>query len=385
MKNNISKFKECANCGACYNVCPTNAISVLGDDLFYTLNVDNDKCIDCGKCMRVCPVNAPQQQGEIISAIGGYSKDSSIVKSSSSGGAFSVFANYVLSKNGVVFGAAFSEDNRCIEIKSTDEITLEQLLRSKYVESLVGESFSKVKEYLENNRFVLFCGCPCQVAGLIRFLGKDYPNLITCDFSCGGLPSHKMYEEYISSLEKKYKSKTKSVNFRPKTFGWETYAIKVCFDNRKEYNRLANLDPFFYGFIHKHYTVRDNCLTCRFADNHYSDIILADFWLYKKLSNLEKENGLSLVLSNSEKGENLLNKLKNKFEFEQIDTKKSCYNIRKPNYSKDFYKNRENFLKQYEKIGLSAIKPYLPNGINKNKIIIKNLIKKLLNYIKGNK
>ena len=378
MKNNISVFSECANCGACYNICPTNAIDVIGNGLFYELKVDSDKCIGCGKCITVCPINTPEKHQSIISAIGGFSKNSTMVKKSSSGGAFSVFAEYVLSNNGIVFGAAFNENSRYVEIKSTDEVPLDKLIRSKYVESEVGDSFIRVKQQLDNSRLVLFCGCPCQVAGLKRFLEKDYDNLITCDFSCGGLPSHKIYNDYLDELENKFNSKVGFVNFRPKTYGWETYAIKVEFENGREYNSLSLLDPFFVGFIHKHYTVRENCLTCRFADNHYADIILADFWLYRKFSSLQKGNGLSLVIINSNKAEKLFNIVKEKFEFENLELEKAVYNIKKPNYTEEFNINRKIFLDTYPKIGLSAINDYLPKRFSKLKIIFKNTIKKIL-------
>ncbi len=380
MKNNISNFKECANCGACYNACPTEAIKVLSDGLFYNLQVDNIKCVECGKCMKVCPVNNPEKHQSLIFAIGGFSKNLQMVKKSSSGGAFSVFAEYVLSKNGVVFAAAFNENSRYVEIKSTDEVPLDMLIRSKYVESSVGDSFIKVKQQLDNSRLVLFCGCPCQVAGLKRFLGMDYDNLITCDFSCGGLPSHKIYNDYLNKLENKFNSEVEFVNFRPKTYGWETYAIKVAFKNGREYNSLSLLDPFFVGFIHKHYTVRDNCLTCRFADNHYSDIILADFWLYREISNLQKGNGLSLIIINSNKGKNFFGDVKEKFEFEELELEKATYNIKKPNYTEEFRINRKKFLDEYKEKGLLAIQDYLPNRFSKVKIIFKNTIKKVLKH-----
>lgn len=377
--NNISQFNECANCGACYNACPTKAIKVLNDGFFYSLNVDNDKCIDCGKCIDLCPVNNPQIQQSLISAVGGYNKDSNVVKRSSSGGAFYAIAEYVLSKGGIVFGAVFTEDNRVVEIKGTDDVNLEQLLRSKYVESLVGSSFINVKAQLNSSRLVLFCGCPCQVAGLKRYLGKDYDNLITCDFSCGGLPSHKIYNRYIDSLEKKYNSKIKSINFRPKSYGWETYSMKICFENGKEYNSLSVLDPFYIGFIHKHYTVRDNCLTCRFADNHYSDIVLADFWKYQKLSDFRCGNGLSLIITNSLKGKMLLSEVSKSLKIKELSIKDASYNMTSPNYSKDFFVLREEFLNDFKSKGLDfAVKKLMPTGIKRIKIILKSKVKYII-------
>ena len=44
---NISSFPKCANCGACSNICPTDAITIEENGLFYHPVVDEDKCIDC--------------------------------------------------------------------------------------------------------------------------------------------------------------------------------------------------------------------------------------------------------------------------------------------------------------------------------------------------
>lgn len=384
MKNNILKFNECANCGACYNICPTKAITIEAHDLFYCLEVSKDKCIDCGRCVSICPVNNFVKSQNLISAIGAYSKDKSTIKKSSSGGIFYELARYILANNGVVFGAAFSEDFKKVYIKSTDEVTIDELLRSKYVESQVGDSFIKVKQNLEDNRMVLFCGCPCQVAGLKKFLGKDYENLYTCDFSCGGLPSHKLYEQYLNSLELKYNSKITNVNFRPKIYGWEMHAIKIEFANGKKYKSLGINDPFFSAFIYKHYSVRDNCLKCKFADNHYSDIVLADFWLYKKLSGLKGNNGLSLVITNSNKGEKLLDSIKEELIFEKIDLKGAAYNMVAPKYTAEFYNVREAFLDQCKSsnLNIAAKKFCLPNTKTKYKIIFKNKIKNIVNRLK---
>ncbi len=380
MKNNILKFEECANCGACYNICPTKAINVVEDDVFFRLHINNERCIDCGKCVSICPVNNFVKNQNLISAVGAYSKDELTIKKSSSGGIFYELAKYILANNGIVFGAAFSEDFKKVYIKSTDEVSIDKLLRSKYVESQVGDSFIKVKQNLEDNRMVLFCGCPCQVAGLKNFLGKDYENLYTCDFSCGGLPSHKLYEQYLDLLEQKYNSKITDVNFRPKIYGWKMYAIKVEFANGKKYKSLGINDPFFSAFIYKHYSVRDNCLNCQFADNHYSDIVLADFWLYKKLSDLKENNGISLVITNSPKGEELLKNIRNKIFFKNLNLDSASYNMHKPKYADEFFDIREAFLDKCQATDMkNAAEAFcLPNKITKYKIIVKNKLKNLI-------
>ncbi len=46
--------KDCIECGACMNECPTDII-VPGSP--YRINPDG--CIECSACFDVCPVDAP--------------------------------------------------------------------------------------------------------------------------------------------------------------------------------------------------------------------------------------------------------------------------------------------------------------------------------------
>ena len=266
-KNNISIFDKCSNCGACLNVCPTRAIYINSDGLFYEPKVRESECVGCGKCINVCPVNNNSVGLGVISATWGYHKDKEIVEKSSSGGVFFALANSILSNGGVVFAAGFDKDSRTVKIYCTDEIPLEKLLRSKYTESLVGDSFKKAKEYLDKGKKVLFCATPCQISGLKKYLGHDYDDLYTCDFACGGLSSHRLYNKYLDFLEGKYKSKVSKVNFRPKIYGWNIHAIKVDFENGQKYTMPAIVDPYFSGFIAKHVNTREYCYFGRFLEN----------------------------------------------------------------------------------------------------------------------
>ncbi len=323
---NISVFDKCSNCGACSNICPKGAISVRTDDYTYTLSVAEDKCIDCGVCVDVCPVNNETKNNLPIYAVAGWHKDKNVVDSSSSGGMFHALAKRTLAEGGVVFGAAYSDDCRRVEIMSTDEVSLSALQKSKYVESLVGDSFPRIKNELKKGRKVLFCGTPCQVAGLHSYLQKSYDGLVTCDFACGGVPAHSVYEEYLSMLEKRYRSSVINVDFRPKTHGWRRYAVSVDFANGKNYNRLGTEDPYLRSFLLGKYTDRDYCLECKFSDCHAADITLADFWLHKKLSKLNNSLGISLVLCNTEKGAAAVKDLQDEFVTEELELGDACYN-----------------------------------------------------------
>lgn len=385
MKNNISIFSECANCGACYNTCPVGAITLNINNTFYDLQVDESACINCGKCVKICPWNSEIPVQNLISAYGGWHNDKSVVANSSSGGVFSAIAEMVLKEKGVVFGAVFSEDKKKVVFGSTDEFSLDEIRRSKYVESCVGDSFVQVKKQLMLDRMVLYCGTPCQIAGLKRYLDRDYDNLITCDFACGGLPSHKIYSQYITKLEDTYKSKARNVNFRTKVFGWGHHGISVLFENKRKYVQYAPLDPYFYSYIYSHLTIRENCMNCKFANNHYSDLILADFWKYKDVSNFERNyKGISLILTNSVKGEKLVNKLKRVMTLEELNLETASYNCRKKeDISAEKIEKRKLFIMMATEESLKqlAIENGMSHGLNafikKKKVQLRLLIDRL--------
>ena len=386
MLNNITKFAKCVNCGACYNTCPMDAIFVDKFDYFYTTKVDEKKCVNCGKCVTVCPLNSENKHLDIKGAYGGWHYNDEIVRSSSSGGAFTAIADWVLHKKGIVYGAAYSDDCKEILTLSTEETSLDNIKRSKYVESSVNFSFRKIKKNLEDGRYVLFCGTPCQVAGLNSYLGKDYEKLITVDFACGGLTSHKLYETRISDLEKKYRSKVASVNFRAGLYGWKQHAILVQFKNGRKYKMPSIYDPYVFAFMYARYGNRTECFECNFRNNHYADFIVADFWKYFDYSNLENnEKGISLILSNSDKAEKLMTEISSVMHLESLDINKATYNCNlKVPPKKDFFEKRKAFFQTFESDGLkeAARQAGMSTGfkafIGKLKIVIrtKRLIKK---------
>lgn len=355
--NNISEYTNCSNCGGCYNICPRNAITVKSGGFFYEPVVDEAKCVSCGMCKNVCPINAPEPRHNTIrAAYALINNDELIVKNSSSGGAFTALAEWILGQGGVVFGAAYTADCTCVEMTSTQTVKLDDLRRSKYVESQVGYTFREVKQLLDEGKYVLYCGAPCQIAGLVRFLHKDYEHLLTCDFSCGGMPSHKIYQEYLDLVTKKIGSKVCTVNFRPKTYGWSTYAVNIQGENAKEYNRLAVADPYFECFIGNHMSVRDNCLVCEFAENHYADITLADYWKYKTDSKVRNGNkGISLVITNSSKGERFMDAIRKTVALTVLDTMKASYNFKNKAYPKEFFEKRDRFLQQCGEEGFASV------------------------------
>lgn len=367
---NISKFEKCANCGACVNLCPQKAITVKEDGLFYQLSVNNELCTDCGLCAKRCPANLPIAAAKPLQAFYSVHKDKSVVRKSSSGGFFSVAAEHVISRGGVVFGAAYSTGCHKVVFSSTDETELDALRKSKYAESLTGDVFIRIKDCLDNGRMVLFCGTPCQVAGLKSFLNREDELLLTCDFICGGLPSHKIYNDYLSALEKKYRSKVRSVDFRPKTFGWREYAVKITFDNGKEYLKQAELDPYFSAFLRRRRTVRDLCVNCPFATSHTADFTLSDFWRYRSVTgDQDSDEGISLIFVNTQKGVETAAQLNALTDMHDIALEKVEYALKPHGVAENYQHERESFLREYEEHGIMAAGSKL--SVSKGKAALK--------------
>ena len=353
--NNILKVKEkCTGCTACVNSCSFNGISMQRDKLgFYYPSIDEKSCVNCGKCLKVCPVAEDKERSDSrINAYYGAVLDKNVVASSSSGGAFTLMADYVIKNGGLVLGAIIDYDELEVVYSSTDENDLDELRRSKYVSSFPKEIFKSVKTQLNEGRLVLFCGLPCHVDGLMSYLEKDYDNLICVDFICGGVASPKFFREHLSFLEEKYKAKVKKVNFRAKLCGWKEHSIKIDFSNGKAYSSLARFDSFFQGYFEKVYQ-RDSCYKCQYRLAHCSDIIIADYWggLKKGRAN---DTGVSMVITNSRKGDEFFEKAlegRDK-EFTKMPLKDSDYVFKSETerYEKGNLRKKE-FINLYDKFG----------------------------------
>lgn len=329
---NVARLSDfCTGCGACENVCPTNCIQmVLNDKGFYQPKIKEKLCINCGKCYNTCYQN--KRQGYIKKKSWyGYNKDENVLYNSTSGGVFSSIATKMLENNGVVFGAVYSEDFKDVIFKSTDEVSLEEMRKSKYVVSYLDGIYKKIEKVFDKGQKALFCGTPCQVAALKSYFCGKCDNLVTVDFVCGGLSSLSFWREHLSRLESKYKSKVTSVDFRSKKKGWGKCLLEIQFENGKKYI-VREYNDIYYKLFVSHISTREVCLFCGFHDSHCSDITIADFWGYRnaKLNNVNK--GVSLIMANTQKGIEYVEKLDG-IELVQIEQRFSDYAVQTNNPS----------------------------------------------------
>lgn len=315
----IINEKECSGCHACYSVCIKECISMQEDNEGYLYpSVDKNKCINCGICNQKCPILNKNKRNESIVAYACYSNNNSIRIQSSSGGMFSLLAEQILNQGGVVFGAKYDDDFNVVHdyTESIDE--LYKFRGSKYVQSIIGENLKITKKFLDEGRLVLFSGTPCQVDGLIRFLGKEYENLITIDIICHGVPSKKVWNLYKECID--INGDIESVNFRDKSVSWEDYGFKITYKNRPEFKQLAKDNLYMRGFVNDFY-LRPSCYDCKFKGiNRSSDITLGDFWgIDNILPKLNDKKGTSIVIIQNNKGKNLFDKILENITFKEVD------------------------------------------------------------------
>lgn len=234
-------------------------------------------------------------------AYAGYSKNENIRQNSSSGGIFYELAKYIISKNGVVCGAKFDENWNVVH-DCTDTLNgVKIFMKSKYVQSDTSKVFCQIKKYLESDRYVLFSGTPCQVAGLKSFLIKNYTKLVTIDFVCHGVPSRKVWRKYLELRSKG--NNIANIDFRNKANGWNNYSLKIDFLNGNTYQENPQNDLYMRGFLQDIY-LRPSCYNCKFKGvQRNSDITLADLWGCQKiLPEMFDNKGTSLILVHSKQG-----------------------------------------------------------------------------------
>ncbi|SHJ48855.1 Coenzyme F420 hydrogenase/dehydrogenase, beta subunit C-terminal domain [Pseudobutyrivibrio xylanivorans] len=370
----ISDKTQCCGCSSCAETCPVNCIKMVEDNEgFLFPQVDTSACINCGACEKVCPIIQADcvDAGEIAGVfeqpktIGGWIKDDSIRADSSSGGAFSLFANYILENKGIVFGASLCEDMvvRHIFVEKPEDLT--KLRGSKHSQSVIGNIYSQVKKSLDDGRLVLFSGTPCQAAGLCSYLGnRKYDNLYVIDFICHGIPSPKVFASYIAYMEDKVKDKIVGFKFRSKDKKWHPMGlsfgdgtiIKTASGNTVRQSPGLK-DPYMMGFLDDT-ILRDSCYECRFkvVPKYYSDFTIADFWgVNKSYPELFDGKGTSLVFLNSERGYELFKKLKDYFFYKEVDYNK--VSKRNPSLTTSVKKNsrRKSFFRDFEKKPFSKL------------------------------
>ena len=316
----------CCGCGNCALVCPKGCISLTENENGFLLpTVNTDSCISCGKCEKVCPVlDYTAKIDETHTAFAAYAKTPKDRFNGSSGGVFGGAAKHFLKSNGIVYGAAFDEHLQLKTTKAENEDELTPLFKSKYLQCDIGSAFIDIRQHLENGKKVLYTATPCQIQALKKYLGKTYENLWTIDFVCHGVPSQKFFDLCREYTQTKQNIQIENYQFRAKKKHGSTphyYKMKYRKNEKsKEKTSLYLHSPFYYGF-QKYITLRESCYHCPFAkSNRPSDITIGDFHAIDKyVAGINRFDGVSTVVINTEKGATLWKEIQPDFVEHPID------------------------------------------------------------------
>lgn len=324
----INEKTDCCGCTACANSCPVQCIEIQQDEEgFLYPNVNEIKCINCGTCENVCPVKKDTPSGDIIDAYVVQDIRKNIRESSSSGGGFTAIAEFIISNNGAVYGAAFDEN---YSVHHVGVRTFEELSRfrgSKYVQSTMDSVYLQIQNKLSIGEWVLFSGTPCQVSGLKSYLKKEWDKLITVDIACHGVPSPKLWEKYKEWWRKYKKCNFIKVEFRSKKYGYSGSTMRLMFENGSEYSREPLLQ-FYKNTMFAGLSMRPSCHKCHFkSKKRVSDFTIFDCWDVNEFCpEMDDDRGTTALIIQSEKGKRLISIISKNWKMKSVNPEKLICN-----------------------------------------------------------
>lgn len=312
----------CCGCSACLHICPKSSITFKEDkEGFLYPQVNMETCIDCGLCEKVCPVLNQDDERIPAKVYAAKHKDDEIRMKSSSGGIFTLLAEHVIDDGGVVFGARFNDKWEVIHDYTESKEGLAPFRGSKYVQSYIGNSYKNAESFLKSGRKVMFTGTPCQIAGLKKFLRKEYDNLLAVDFVCHGVPSPMVWRKYMEEetvrqgnsgknkvlVSSKVSSVVTGVNFRDKSTGWKKYSFVLNFSKASvegEQNLVSSSifteNTYMKAFL-SNLSLRPSCYYCPTKSGKSgADITIGDFWGIDNSTIGNDDNGFNILLNYNE-------------------------------------------------------------------------------------
>ena len=392
----IIEKSQCSGCSACYSTCPINCIQMISDaEGFYYPVVNTEKCIECRKCEKVCPyLNDLTLEAATRKVFVCQNRSLPIRQDSTSGGVFSALSQYVIDRNGIVFGAAFDKQF-CINHKGGRSLdSLANFRGSKYVQSWMGDTFRDVRAELEKDQWVLFSGTPCQVAGLNAYLGKKYEKLVLMDIVCYSISSPGIWKQFLEYISRQIPiSEIERIKFRDKTkYGYE-YTQMTFFDRNGEvlYSAGPETNPMLRSFV-SNTSTRPSCYSCPFKTiDRVSDFTAWDCYnVFQYDKKMDDNKGTSHLMIHSNKGLEIMKELSKYLAFFEVDSERAVKSepamtecakpsdIRQPFF--DLYQSNKNVFDTYFKdTSRVKIERFLRHALSK--IGVYKTVKRLL---KGN-
>lgn len=289
-------------------------------------------CSSCNMCEMVCPVLTKKIGHGCLEAYGCTLKETKQLSKSTSGGFFYAIADYVIKNGGVVYGALYEDAVHVTHERITDSSQLYRLQKSKYSQSNLKNSFSRVQSDIMKNKIVLFSGTPCQIAGLQCFLNTEYSNLILLQVFCSEVVSPLAWEKYVEYLNGLYSIDAVEVDTRCKlshsgqegrvVYNWKMPVIEV----RAQSNHILNIPrekDWFTTAFSEHLISRKSCSECEFkmtGNKIFADISIGDFWgCENNAPECFDQAGVSAVLIHTKKGKHIFQKIKSTMKCSRVN------------------------------------------------------------------
>lgn len=377
----FDKKENCCGCGTCALVCAKGAIRMEPRELgcLYPV-IDDTLCVECGMCKNVCAYQNNTKKAETeMGVFAAMAENTELLLKSASGGVFATIAEKFLENGGIVYGCSMEYEEQelvpChIRVECKDE--LYKLQGSKYVQSFLGDTFKRIKEDLKAQTLVLFSGTPCQVDALKKYLGREDTSLLyTIDIICHGVPSSKMFGDYIKSIEKKERGKITEFYFRDKTWGCGLNA-KYVLINKNEKQKIEKFSAdtsSYYSLFLESEIYRESCYSCKYAsDFRIGDITIGDFWCVEKehpeymIENggvLSKTDGVSCILVNTEQGKDLVDRFSKGLKCEHSEFSKVAKWNRQLTQASKCSEKRSRIIENYEKKGYKSVEKLFRKSI----------------------
>lgn len=327
----IKDKQQCCGCTSCYAICPQECISMHEDhEGFLYPSVDESKCVGCHLCEEVCPImNAKKEQAFPQRAFVVQHKDETILRESTSGGAFSAIAKWVLDRKGIVYGAGYDETFEVKHFSIRSESDLYKFRNSKYSQSHKTNCFKEIKKELSTGVIVLFSGTPCEVEGLLSFLGTSFPNLITIDVVCHAVPSPLLFRKYLEAQRGERGEGIVDVKFREKHYGYSYSTMTIRWANKKVYHQGIDTDVMLRAYFDS-IASRPSCYHCAFKKRYrMSDFTLWDCFVADEFCReLDNEKGVTRVLLHTEKAIRIFDDIRDDVFYKEVSPDHLTYKVK---------------------------------------------------------
>jgi coenzyme F420 hydrogenase subunit beta len=310
IKETLLETNLCSGCGACYAICPSDAIDIkVSLDGAYKPFINFSRCIHCKLCERVCPSLSANRKvmmnglGSFIRCYIGYSTDATLRWKASSGGLVTTILLSLL-EEGATSGAVVVKDNTrdplkplMTFVKNKEEII--EAMGSKYCPV---RPFFKVKDLVRGPGKIAVVGLPCHIWAFKKLEEVDVrlrsKILIHLGLFCGKCPSFYATTYFLRKIAGVDEEDIARIPSRGK--GWPG---KITVSTKQGKSSSFELSEWINFAYYPHF-IPVRCVLCYDITNQQADISLGDAW------GLAHDNiGTSVIITRTSIGESVIQHL----------------------------------------------------------------------------